>query len=106
MASKFETSINKMKASFDAIEAAKTHAVVLEIVPDRKTTGNASTTVKFTNIVNVEKPVEKPAKNVEYIKQPAAFAGNIATPAKKSAVKSSKLKKLLRGKSTFDCSAK
>ena len=105
MASKFETSINKMKASFDAIEAAKTHAVVLEIVPDRKTTGNASITIKFTNVVNVEKPVEKPAKNVEYIKHPTALAGNIAMP-KKPAVKSSKLKKLLRGKSTFDCSAK
>ena len=105
-----------MKSSFDAIAAAKTHTVVLDFVPNRKTTGKAGTTTKTTTKVvktveNVEKPAEKPVeKYVEYTKKPEGLpfvlAGDLSNmPAKKPAVKSSKLKKLLRGKATFDCSA-
>jgi len=120
--SKFETSISKMKSSFDAIAAAKTHTVVLEFVPSRKTTGKAGATTKTTT--KVVKPVENTKKLVEYTKKPVEYtkkpveytkkpeglpfvlAGDLSNmPAKKQVVKSAKLKKLLRGKATFDCSA-
>ena len=107
--SKFDTSIAKMKSSFDAIAAAKTHTVLLDFVPDRKTTGKAGTTKKVTT--RVVKPVEiaEIAEIVEYTKKPEGLpfilAGDISNmPVKKPVVKSSKLKKLLRGK-TVDCSA-
>ena len=111
--SKFETSIAKMKSSFDAIASAKTHTVVLDFVPNRKTTGKAGATTKTTTKVvkpveaaEIEKPVEK---YVEYTKQPEGIQGvdpeEVAKKSsKKPAMKSSKLKKLLRGK-TIDCSA-
>ena len=111
--SQFETSINKMKSSFDAIAAAKTHTVVLDFVPNRKTTGKAGATTKTTTKVvkPAEKPVEKPVeKYVEYAKKPEGIQGVIAeeviskTTKKTAPKKSSKLKKLLRGK-TVDCSA-
>jgi hypothetical protein len=113
--SKFETSISKMKSSFDAIAAAKTHTVVLDFVPSRKTTGKAGATTKTTT--KVVKPVEYTKKPVEYTKKPVEYtkkpeglpfvlAGDLSNmPAKKQVVKSAKLKKLLRGKATFDCSA-
>jgi hypothetical protein len=106
--SKFDTSISKMKSSFDAIAAAKTHTVVLDFVPSRKTTGKAGATTKTTT--KVVKPVENTKKPVEYTKQPEGLpfvlAGDLSNmPAKKQVVKSAKLKKLLRGKATFDCSA-
>lgn len=111
--SQFETSINKMKSSFDAIAAAKTHTVVLDFVPNRKTTGKAGTTTK-TVVTKVVKPVAKPVeklvvKPAEYTKQPEGLFLVVAEevikkPAKKPVVKSSKLKKLLRGK-TVDCTA-
>jgi hypothetical protein len=118
MTSKFETSIAKMKSSFDAIAVAKTHTVVLDFVPNRKTTGKAGATTK-TVVTKVAKPVVKPVENVvkqvvkpaeaEYTKKPEGIQGVIAEEvikktAKKPVVKSSKLKKLLRGK-TVDCSA-
>lgn len=111
MSSQFDTSIAKMKSSFDAIAAAKTHTVVLDFVPNRKTTGKAGATTK-TVVTKVAKPVEKPvAKPVEaeYTKQPEGIQGIIPEEvikktAKKPVVKSSKLKKLLRGK-TIDCTA-
>ena len=106
--SKFETSISKMKSSFDAIAAAKTHTVVLDFVPSRKTTGKAGATTKTTT--KVVKPVEYTKKPVEYTKKPEGLpfvlAGDLSNmPAKKQVVKSAKLKKLIRGKATFDCSA-
>ena len=115
MASKFDTSIAKMKTSFDAIAAAKTHTIVLDFVPNKKTTGKAGAAtktvtkvVKPVEIMVVEKPVEK---YVEYTKKPEGLSGVIVPeeedkkPAKKPAAKKpSKLKKLLRGK-TIDCSA-
>ena len=105
-----------MKSSFNAIAAAKTHTVVLDFVPNRKSTGKAGTTTKTTTKVvkpveNVEKPTEKPVeKYVEYTKKPEGIQGVIAeeviskTTKKPAPKKSSKLKKLLRGK-TVDCSA-
>ena len=117
MASKFDTSIAKMKTSFDAIAAAKTHTVVLDFVPNKKTTGKAGASTK--TVTKVAKPVEKPIvitekpveKYVEYTKKPEGLSGVIVPeeedkkPAKKPAAKKpSKLKKLLRGK-TIDCSA-
>ena len=113
MASQFDASISRMKASFDAIAAAKTHTVVLDFVPNRKTTGKAGATTKTTTKVvkPAEKPVEKPVKKyVEYAKKPEGIQGVIAeeviskTTKKTAPKKSSKLKKLLRGK-TVDCSA-
>jgi hypothetical protein len=115
--SQFDTSIARMKASFDAIEAAKTHTVVLDFVPNRKTTGKAGaitktvvtkTTTKVVKPVEVEKPIVKPV-DAEYTKKPEGIQGIVPEEvtkktAKKTAVKSSKLKKLLRGK-TIDCSA-
>jgi hypothetical protein len=114
MSSQFETSIAKMKTSFAVIEAAKTHTVVLDFVPNRKTTGKAGATTKTTTKVAkpavkpVEKPVVKPVE-AEYTKKPEGIQGVVAEEvikktAKKPVVKSSKLKKLLRGK-TVDCSA-
>ena len=115
MASKFDASINKMKTSFAAIEAAKTHTVVLEHYIPVKNSGKAGATTKtvVTKVVKpvvkpVEKPVVKPVE-VEYTKKPEGIQGVVAEEvikktAKKPAVKSSKLKKLLRGK-TVDCSA-
>jgi len=111
--SQFDTSITRMKASFTAIEAAKTHAVVLDFVPNRKTTGRAGATTKTTT--KVVKPVSKTEETVvvksvaEYSKKPEGIQSVVAEEvikktAKKPAVKSSKLKKLLRGK-TIDCSA-
>ena len=99
-----------MKSSFDAIAAAKTHTVVLDFVPNRKTTGKAGTTTKTTT--KVVKPVENVGKPVEaeYTKKPEGIQGVIAeeviskTTKKPAPKKSSKLKKLLRGK-TVDCSA-
>jgi hypothetical protein len=108
--SQFDTSIARMKSSFDAIAAAKTHTVVLDFVPNRKTTGKAGATTKTTTKVvkPAEKLMEKPVE-AEYTKQPEGIQGVIAEEvikktAKKPVVKSSKLKKLLRGK-TVDCSA-
>jgi hypothetical protein len=108
--SQFDTSIAKMKSSFDAIAAAKTHTVVLDFVPNRKTTGKAGATTKTTTKVvkPAEKPMEKPVE-AEYTKKPEGIQGVVAEEvikktAKKPAVKSSKLKKLLRGK-TIDCTA-
>jgi len=109
MASQFDASISRMKASFDAIAAAKTHTVVLDCAPDRKTTGKAGATTitkveKVENVERVEKVenAEKPAnKYVEYTKMPEGIQFEVT---KKPALKkSSKLKKLLRGK-TVDCS--
>lgn len=99
-----------MKASFDAIEAAKTHTVVLNFVPNKKTTGKAGTTIKTTTKVvkTTEKPIEV---YVEYTKKPEGLSGVVVpeegakkTTKKPAPKKSSKLKKLLRGK-TVDCSA-
>jgi hypothetical protein len=122
MSSKFDASISKMKSSFDAIEAAKTHTVVLDFVPNRKTTGRAGattkTTTKVVKPVEAEKPIVKPVEaekpivkpvEAEYTKKPEGIQGIVPEEvtkktAKKTAVKSSKLKKLLRGK-TIDCSA-
>ena len=109
--SQFDTSISKMKASFDAISAAKTHTVLLDFVPDRKTTGKAGTTKKVTT--RVAKPVEKPVAKLveaEYTKQPGGIQGVIAeevvskTTKKAAPKKSSKLSKMLRGK-VVDCTA-
>lgn len=99
-----------MKASFDAISAAKTHTVLMDFVPDRKTTGKAGTTKKVTT--RVAKPVENVAKlvEVEYTKQPGGIQGVIAeevvskTTKKAAPKKSSKLSKMLRGK-VVDCTA-
>ena len=116
MTSKFDTSIAKMKTSFDAIAAAKTHTVVLDFVPNKKTTGKAGATtktvttkvVKPVEIAIVEKPIEK---YVAYTKKPEGLPGVIVPeegdkkPAKKPAAKKpSKLSKMLRGK-VMDCSA-
>lgn len=104
-----------MKASFDAIAAAKTHTVVLEHYIPVKNAGKAGATKKVTTrvakpveIVVVEKPVEK---YVEYTKKPEGIPGVIVPeegdkkPAKKTAPKKpSKLKKLLRGKTVYDFS--
>lgn len=108
--SKFDISISKMKSSFDAIAAAKTHTVVLDFVPNRKTTGKAGTTKKVTT--KVAKPVEIVAKLVEteYTKLPGGIQGVIAdevvskTAKKAAPKKSSKLSKMLRGK-VVDCTA-
>jgi len=111
--SQFDTSIARMKSSFDAIEAAKTHAVVLDFVPNRKTTGRAGATTKTTT--KVVKPDSKNEETVvvksvaEYSKKPEGIQGVVAEEvikktAKKPAVKSSKLSKMLRGK-VVDCSA-
>ena len=84
----FDTSIARMKASFDAIAAAKTHTVVQPAA----------------------KPVEKPVEvYVEYTKKPEGIQGVIAEEvtqktAKKSVAKKSKLNKLLRGKTVYDFS--
>ena len=106
--SQFETSIARMKSSFAVIEAAKTHTVVLEHYIPVKNAGKAGATTKTTTKVvkSVEKSVEKSA---EYTKQPEGLFWVVAEevikkPAKKPVVKSSKLKKLLRGK-TVDCTA-
>jgi len=111
MSSQFDISIARMKSSFDAIAAAKTHTVVLDFVPNQKTTGKAGAAVKTvtTKMVKpVEKPVEKPViveKYVEYTKKPEGLQGvaipdeGDKKPAKKPATKkSSKLNKMLRGK--------
>ena len=106
MSTKFDASINKMKASFDAIAAAKTHTVVLDFVPNKKTTGKAGATTKTvtTKVVKpVAKPVVKPAE-AEYTKKPEGIQGVIAEEvtqksAKKPAPKkNSKLSKMLKGK--------
>jgi hypothetical protein len=113
--SQFDTSIAKMKSSFDAIAAAKTHTVVLDFVPNRKTTGKAGattkTTTKVVKPVEAEKPVEKPVeKYVEYTKKPEGIKGVVPeevikkTAKKPTAKKSSKLSKMLRGK-VVDCTA-
>ena len=114
MASKFDTSIAKMKTSFDAIAAAKTHTVVLDFVPNKKTTGKAGATIKTvtTKVVKPDVVAEKPVeKYVEYAKKPEGLPGVVVPeegdkkPAKKTAPKKpSKLSKMLRGK-TVDCSA-
>ena len=113
MASKFDTSIAKMKTSFDAIAAAKTHTVVLDFVPNKKTTGKAGATIKTvtTKVVKPAVVAEKPVVLVEYIKKPEGLPGVIVPeegdkkPAKKTAPKKpSKLSKMLRG-NVVDCSA-
>ena len=109
----FDTSIARMKASFDAIAAAKTHTVVLDFVPNKKTTGKAGATTRTvtTKVVKpAAKPVEKPVEvYVEYTKKPEGIQGVIAEEvtqktAKKSVAKKSKLNKLLRGKTVYDFS--
>jgi len=100
-----------MKSSFDAIAAAKTHTVVLDFVPNRKTTGKAGattkTTTKVVKPVEAEKPVEK---YVEYTKKPEGIKGVVPeevikkTAKKPTIKKSSKLSKMLRGK-VVDCTA-
>lgn len=111
MSSQFETSINKMKASFDAIAAAKTHTVVLEHYIPVKNAGKAGSTKKVTT--RVSKPVEKPVAKLveaEYTKKPEGIQGVIAeevvskTTKKAAPKKSSKLSKMLRGK-VVDCTA-
>jgi delta-aminolevulinic acid dehydratase/porphobilinogen synthase len=110
MSSQFETSINKMKESFTAIAAAKTHTVVLDFVPNRKTTGKAGTTTK-TVVTKVVKPVAKPVEKLvvkpaeaEYTKKPEGIQGVIAeeviskTAKKPAPKKNSKLSKMLCGK--------
>ena len=103
-----------MKTSFDAIAAAKTHTVVLDFVPNKKTTGKAGATIK-TVTTKVVKPmeiaiVEKPVVLVEYAKKPEGLPGVIVPeegdkkPAKKPAAKKSKLNKLVRGKTVYDFS--
>lgn len=114
--SQLDTSIAKMKSSFDAIAAAKTHTVVLDFVPNRKTTGKAGTTTK-TVVTKVVKPVAKPVEKLvvkpaeaEYTKKPEGIQGVIAeeviskTTKKPAPKKSSKLSKMLRGK-VVDCTA-
>ena len=103
-----------MKASFDAIAAAKTHTVVLDFVPNKKTTGKAGATTRTvtTKVVKpAAKPVEKPVEvYVEYTKKPEGIQGVIAeeviskTTKKPAPKKSSKLSKMLRGK-VVDCTA-
>ena len=110
----FDTSIARMKASFDAIAAAKTHTVVLDFVPNKKTTGKAGATTKTvtTKVVKpAAKPVEKPTEvYVEYTKKPEGIQGVIAeevtqkSSKKPAPKKSSKLSKMLRGK-VVDCTA-
>ena len=102
-----------MKSSFDAIAAAKTHTIALDFVPNRKTTGRAGATIK-TVTTKVVKPAAKPTvvaeKPVEYTKKPEGIQGVIAEEVTQKSVKkpapkkSSKLSKMLRGK-TVDCTA-
>jgi len=105
--SQFDISIAKMKSSFDAIEAAKTHTIVLDFIPNRKTAGRAGATTKVVNPVSKTEETAVVKSVVEYTKKPEGIIPEevIKKTAKKPAAKkSSKLKKLLRGK-TIDCSA-
>ena len=111
MASKFDTSIAKMKTSFDAIAAAKTHTVVLDFVPNKKTTGKAGATIKTvtTKVVKPAVVAEKPVVLAEYAKKPEGIAGVVPEEvtqktAKKTVAKKSKLNKLVRGKTVYDFS--
>lgn len=110
--SQLDTSIAKMKSSFDAIAAAKTHTVVLEHYIPVKNAGKAGTTTKTvtTKVVKpAAKPVAKPVE-AEYTKKPEGIQGVIAeeviskTTKKPAPKKSSKLSKMLRGK-VVDCTA-
>ena len=108
--SQFDTSISKMKASFDAIAAAKTHAVVLEHYIPVKNAGKAGATTRVVtkSVAKTSKPVVEKAV-AEYNKKPEGLQGVIPDEvtqkaAKKPVAKKSKLNKLLRGKTVYDFS--
>jgi hypothetical protein len=109
--SKFETSIAKMKSSFDAIAAAKTHTVVLEHYIPVKNTGKAGATTRTVvtkSVINTSKPVVEKVV-AEYSKKPEGLQGVLPEEvtqktAKKPVAKKSKLNKLLRGKTVYDFS--
>lgn len=100
-----------MKTSFAAIEAAKTHTVVLEHYIPVKNAGKAGSTTRTV----VTKTATKTAKTIvekaiaEYSKKPEGLQGIIPEEvtqktAKKPTAKKSKLNKLLRGKTVYDFS--
>lgn len=96
--SKFETSVSNMKASFDAIEAAKNHTIVLDAPPKKSVAGATEKIITK----NTTKTIAK-INPIGFTKQPEGVyvcAGN--KPAKKAVVKSTKLRKLLKGRTTFE----
>ncbi|AGE54492.1 hypothetical protein PBCVKS1B_105R [Paramecium bursaria Chlorella virus KS1B] len=109
---KMEASIAKMKASFEAIDNAKTRAVVLDAPAPKSTAGFKkyiktetvkNETVKNETVKN-ETVKPQPSATVELMKQPVATALPDIIKKKKRAKRNSKLAKLVKGKTVFDFS--
>ena len=100
---KMEASIAKMKASFEAIDNAKTRAVVLD-APAPKSVASVKKYIKTEAKSNISKTDN--AKPVELSKQPVAIVRpEIIIAKKKVAAKpKGKLSKLVKGKTVFDFS--
>jgi hypothetical protein len=99
---KMEASIAKMKASFKAIEEAKTHAVVLDIPAPKAVAGAVKKTVVYKEPA---KKIDQAIKPVNVSTAPGAIRHEIIAPTKKIASKpKSKLSKLVKGKTVFDFS--
>ncbi|AGE48383.1 hypothetical protein PBCVAN69C_178R [Paramecium bursaria Chlorella virus AN69C] len=104
---KMEASIAKMKASFEAIDNAKTRAVVLDAPAPKSTAGFKkyikTETVK-TETVKTETVKPQPSATAVLMKQPVATALPDIIKKKKRAKRNSKLTKLVKGKTVFDFS--
>lgn len=101
---KMEASIAKLKATFEAIENAKSRVVVLD-APAPKSVASKKYIIKTeaskTDVVRAEA-----AKSIELSKQPATLVRHdILIAKKKVATKpKGKLSKLVKGKTVFDFS--
>ena len=105
-----------MKASLDAINAAKRHIVVLDAAPDRKAGVDKKTVVvNPASVTSVTAAPKKPvalASATVYAKMPApkmpapiaAAAAEVESVSKRPKKTHKKLSKLIRGRTVYDFS--
>ena len=100
MNTKFESSIEKMKASFKVIDDSKTRAIVLDAPPPRKTIAATKKIVKIPAPSNEKSDATK----ITTTAKTTSIRPEIIASSKKTLSKKSKLHKLVNGKKTFDFS--
>jgi hypothetical protein len=101
---KFSSSISAMKQSFQAIEDAKHHSVLLDVMPSRKTAPGPTKKIVITKAAPAPAaPIAQPSAVYEKMPQPR-IAMPDAEPKKTVPKKKSKLAKLVRGRTVYDFS--
>lgn len=101
---KFSASISTMKQSFQAIEDAKHHSILLDSMPSRKTAPGPTKKVVITKTAPAPvAPASQPSAVYEKMPQPRIAIPDVETK-KTAPKKKSKLAKLVHGRTVYDFS--